>query len=78
MDVDEIVEVISAGLCRGDKQAECSTCQRKLRAIEAVRAMGAVVEAARAELSERDPYYAGDLPALREAIDTLDATEADR
>lgn len=44
----EIIEVIAAGMCHdGEKRDECATCQRKLLAIEAVRRMGTVVEAAR-------------------------------
>lgn len=78
MDVDEIVAVISAGMCRGDKVAECSTCQRKLRAIEAVRAMGAVAEAARLACGT-DPYGAAHHHyALERALDALDAAEVDR
>lgn len=85
MTVDEIVAVIRAGMCRSDKVAECSTCQRKLRAIEAVRAMGAVCEAAREhggcdERCETMKPYRGctcGSADLRIAIDALDAVGAD-
>lgn len=81
MDVDEIADVIGAGMCRGDKVAECSTCQRKLRAIEAVRAMGAVCEAARTACDEMPcTCFGGTRCAghrLLDAIDTLAAVEAD-
>lgn len=80
MHVDEIVAVIRAGMCRGDKVAECSTCQRKLRAIEAVRAMGEIAQAAR---ERRDDCIAarwcGSYPCGSCAgVDALDALRGDR
>lgn len=57
------------------RRADPAQIAPDLRGIAALRNLApkllAVVEAVQAELDTRDPYYAGDLPGLRQAFDEL-------
>jgi len=80
MTIDDLERVFGAGFCHGEKRAECSTCQTRERAIERVRRMADVVEAARhrdecgEECRVMHPYrgcVCGDEP-MRAALRALD------